>query len=28
VHFGLFRYCTKLGAEQAELVQLMQKFLS
>ena len=27
VHFGLFRYCTKLGAKRAELVQLMQKFL-
>ena len=27
VHFGLFRYYTKLGAKRAELVQLMQKFL-
>ena len=27
VHFGLFRYCTKLGAKRAELVQLMQKFV-
>src|SRR6185503_17754191 len=27
VHLGLFRYCTKLGAKRAELVQLMQKFL-
>ena len=27
VHFGLFRYCTKLGAKRDELVQLMQKFL-
>src|SRR6185312_1556280 len=27
VHFGLFRYCTKLGAKCAELVQLMQKFV-
>ena len=27
VHFGLFRYSTKLGAKRAELVQLMQKFL-
>src|SRR6185295_18222985 len=27
VHFGLFRYCTKLGAKRVELVQLMQKFL-
>ena len=26
VHFGLFRYCTKLGPKRAELVQLMQKF--
>ena len=23
VHFGLFRYCMKLGAKQAKLVQLM-----
>ena len=23
VHFGLFRYCRKLGAKRAELVQLM-----
>src|SRR6185436_10769936 len=27
VHLGLFRYCTKLGAKWAELVQLMQKFM-
>ena len=27
VHFGLFHYCTKLGAKWAELVQLMQKFV-
>jgi hypothetical protein len=27
VHFGSFRYCTKLGAKWAELVQLMQKFM-
>jgi hypothetical protein len=27
VHFGLFRYCTKLGAKCAKLVQLMQKFV-
>ena len=27
VHFGLFRYCTKLGAKRADLVRLMQKFL-
>ena len=27
VHFGLFRYYTKLGAKRTELVQLMQKFL-
>ena len=27
VHFGLLRYCTKLGAKRAELVQLMQKFV-
>ena len=27
VYFGLFRYCTKLGAKWAELVQLMQKLL-
>jgi len=27
VHFGPFRYCTKLGAKRAELVQLMQKFV-
>ena len=27
VHLGPFRYCTKLGAKWAELVQLMQKFL-
>ena len=26
VHFGLFCYCVKLGAKQAELEQLMQKF--
>ena len=25
MHFGLFRYCMKLGAKRAELVQLMQK---
>ena len=27
VHFGLFHYCTKLGAKWANLVQLMQKFM-
>ena len=27
VHFGLFRYCTKLGTKWAELVQLMHMFL-
>ena len=27
VHFGLFRFCTKLGAKRAKLVQLMQKFV-
>ena len=27
MHLGPFRYCTKLGAKWAELVQLMQKFL-
>ena len=27
VHLGLFRYCMKLGAKWAELVQLMQKFV-
>ena len=27
VHLGTFRYCVKLGANQAELVQLMQKFV-
>ena len=27
VHLGQFRYCTKLGAKWAELVQLMQKFM-
>ena len=27
VYFGLFRYCMKLGAKQAELEQLMQKFM-
>ena len=27
VHLGPFRYCTKLGAKWAELVQLMQKFM-
>ena len=26
VHFGPFRYCTKLAAKRAKLVQLMQKF--
>ena len=26
VHLGPFRYCMKLGANQAELVQLMTKF--
>ena len=26
MHFGLFRYCTKLGAKWADLVQLMQSF--
>ena len=26
VHLGSFRYCMKLGAKRAELVQLMQKF--
>ena len=27
MHFGLFHYCTKLGAKRAELVQLIQKFV-
>ena len=27
VHFGPFRYCTKLGAKRAKLVQLMQNFM-
>ena len=27
VHLGAFRYCMKLGANQAELVQQMQKFV-
>ena len=27
VHLGLFRYSSKLGGKQAELVQLMQKFV-
>ena len=27
VHLGQFRYCNKLGAKCAELVQLMQKFM-
>ena len=27
VHFGLFRYCMKLDAKLAELVQLMQNFV-
>ena len=27
VHLGPFRYCTKLGAKWAVLVQLMQKFM-
>ena len=27
VHLGSFRYCTKLGAKWAVLVQLMQKFM-
>ena len=27
VHLGQFRYCMKLGAKRAELVQLMQKFV-
>jgi hypothetical protein len=27
VHFGLFRYCTKLAAKRAKLGQLMQKFV-
>ena len=27
VPLGLFRYCVKLGANRAELVQLMQKFV-
>ena len=27
VHLGPFRYCTKLGAKWAELVQLLQKFM-
>ena len=28
VHFGPFRYCTKLGAKWANLVQLMQNFMT
>src|SRR6185312_13499483 len=27
MHFGLFRYCTKLDTKWAELMQLMQKFV-
>ena len=27
VHLGPFRYCTKLGAKQVKLVQLVQKFV-
>ena len=27
VHLAMFRYYTKLGAKQVELVQLMQKFV-
>ena len=27
VHLGSFRYCMKLGAKRAELVQLLQKFV-
>ena len=27
VHLGPFRYCMKLGAKWAELVQIMQKFI-
>ena len=27
VHLGPFRYCTKLGAKRAKLVQLMQKYV-
>ena len=27
VHLGPFRYCMKLGAKWAEMVQLMQKFV-
>ena len=27
VHFGPFRYCTKLGAKRAKLVQLLQNFV-
>ena len=27
VHFGLFHYCTKLGAKRVKLVQLVQKFM-
>ena len=27
MYLGSFRYCTKLGAKWAELVQLMQKFM-
>ena len=28
VHFGLFRYCTKLDAKWAEMVELMHKFVA
>ena len=27
VHFGLFRYCTKVDAKRAEMVELMHKFV-
>ena len=27
VHFGLFRYCTKVDAMRAEMVELMHKFV-
>ena len=28
VHFGLFRYCTKVDAKRAEMIELMHKFVS
>ena len=28
VHFGLFRYCAKLDAKSADMVELMHKFVA